>query len=305
MNQAAYGGDLNNLKATSISKILSNRGKTHQYAGGDPLDLGINLNTNAPFDEYAAMEQGLIANLNNTPDLNSLIDNLYVTESANHANAINWVNSDNSNNPQEAQPNKFKFDTGELGGIAAAGSNLIQLIGALSAKPDTINIPRVSAGTRLKEDFRYNPTDREYLANKLRAASSSTRRGILNTSGGNRATAAAGMLGVDKNYLNALGDTYLKVDEQNQNKLMQMAQLINQARQTNAGLSLNESNLNSQIALNEYDYNARARAARANAIREGLAALSQNATDLGNYASNKETVNNMFSNYGFRGDFKK
>lgn len=307
MNQAAYGGDLNDLKATSISKILSNRGKRHQYATGDPLDLGMNLNTNAPFDEYTAMEQGIITNLNNIPDLNSLIDNAYVTESGNHANAINWINSNdfnNSNNSQEAQPTKFKFDPNSISNLGVMGSNLIQLIGALKAKPDVMSLPRAKAGTRLNENFKYNPLDREYLANKLRAESGATRRGVLNTSGGNRATATAGIIGVDKNYLNAIGDSYLKADESNQSKLMQMSQLINQARQANNATGLQEANLNSQIALNEYDYNARARAARANAIREGLASLSQNATDLGNYYGNQKSVNNMFPNYQLYGEFK-
>jgi hypothetical protein len=184
------------------------------------------------------------------------------------------------------------------------GSNLIQLIGALKAKPDVMSLPRVKAGTRLNENFKYNPLDREYLVNKLRAESGATRRGVLNTSGGNRATAMAGVIGVDKNYLNAIGDSYLKADESNQSKLMQISQLINQARQTNNATGLQEANLNSQIALNEYDYNARARAARANAIREGLASLSQNATDLGNYYGNQKSVNNMFPNYKLYGEFK-
>lgn len=198
----------------------------------------------------------------------------------------------------------FEFDPNSISNLGVMGSNLIQLIGALKAKPDVMSLPRVKAGTRLNENFKYNPLDREYLANKLRAESGATRRGVLNTSGGNRATAMAGIIGVDRNYLNAIGDSYLKADESNQSKLMQMSQLINQARQANNATALQEANLNSQIALNEYDYNARARAARANAIREGLASLSQNAIDLGNYYGNQKSVNNMFPNYQLYGEFK-
>jgi len=196
------------------------------------------------------------------------------------------------------------FDWNQIGMAAPAISNGIQLLSALASRPDTVNIPRVSAGTRLNENFKYNPMDREYLANRLRAESGATRKGILNTAGGNRATAAAGLLMADKNMLGALGDAYFKADEVNQNKQMQIAQMINQARQVNAGIGMQEGQLNAQLGLQEYDINARNRAARANAIREGLSAISSNVSDVSKYYDNKETLENMFD-YTTKGKYKK
>lgn len=51
----------------------------------------------------------------------------------------------------------------------------------------------------------YNPFDTEFAANQANAESAAARRAILNTSGGNRAQAMAGILAADNNALNQLG----------------------------------------------------------------------------------------------------
>ena len=61
----------------------------------------------------------------------------------------------------------------------------------------------------------YNPFDTEYHANQLRAVSGATRRNIMNTSGGNRAAAMAGILAADNNTMNQMGDLYRKATEYN------------------------------------------------------------------------------------------
>lgn len=61
----------------------------------------------------------------------------------------------------------------------------------------------------------YNPFDTEYHANQLRSVSGATRRHIMNTSGGNRAAAMAGILASDNNTMNQLGDLYRKAAEYN------------------------------------------------------------------------------------------
>lgn len=61
----------------------------------------------------------------------------------------------------------------------------------------------------------YNPFDTEYHANQLRAVSGATRRNIMNTSGGNRAAAMAGILASDNNTMNQMGDLYRKAAEYN------------------------------------------------------------------------------------------
>lgn len=61
----------------------------------------------------------------------------------------------------------------------------------------------------------YNPFDTEYYANQLRSVSGATRRQIMNTSGGNRAAAMAGVLAADNNTMNQMGDLYRKAAEYN------------------------------------------------------------------------------------------
>lgn len=61
----------------------------------------------------------------------------------------------------------------------------------------------------------YTPFDTEYHANQLRSVAGATRRNIMNTSGGNRATAMAGILAADNNAMNQMGDLYRKAAEYN------------------------------------------------------------------------------------------
>lgn len=62
----------------------------------------------------------------------------------------------------------------------------------------------------------YRPLDRNYYINKLNAQAGATRRAIVNQSGGNRATAMAGLLAADYNALNSLGELARKSEEYNQ-----------------------------------------------------------------------------------------
>lgn len=61
----------------------------------------------------------------------------------------------------------------------------------------------------------YRPFDRDYYLNKLNAGAGAARRALLNTSGGNRATAMAGILSADNNYLNQVGNLARQAEEYN------------------------------------------------------------------------------------------
>lgn len=60
-----------------------------------------------------------------------------------------------------------------------------------------------------------NPLDRDYYLNKLSAEAGATRRALLNTSGGNRAAAIAGLLAADYNALGKVGDLARQAEEYN------------------------------------------------------------------------------------------
>lgn len=61
----------------------------------------------------------------------------------------------------------------------------------------------------------YTPFDRDYYSNKLEASAGAARRALMNTSGGNRATAMAGLLAADYNTQSKLGDLYRQAEEYN------------------------------------------------------------------------------------------
>jgi hypothetical protein len=94
-------------------------------------------------------------------------------------------------------------------------------------KPDYSNADAVmeaaqSAGTYNPVSFKpignyltYRPFDRDYYINKMNAEAGAARRNIMNTSGGNRAQAMAGILAADNNYLNQLGSLARQAEEYN------------------------------------------------------------------------------------------
>lgn len=63
--------------------------------------------------------------------------------------------------------------------------------------------------------LKYTPFDTNYYINKLDADTAAGRRAVMNTSGGNRAAALAGILATDYNYGNQLGDLARKAEEYN------------------------------------------------------------------------------------------
>jgi hypothetical protein len=80
----------------------------------------------------------------------------------------------------------------------------------------------------------YNPFDTEYHANQLRAQTGATRRNIMNTSGGNRATAMSGLLSADYNVNNSLGDLYRKANEYNLEQRQKVADFNRTTNITNS-----------------------------------------------------------------------
>lgn len=76
------------------------------------------------------------------------------------------------------------------------------------------NLTKISAKP-IGNYLTYRPLDRNYYINKLNAQSGATRRAIVDQSGGNRATATAGLLAADYNALNSLGELARKSEEYN------------------------------------------------------------------------------------------
>lgn len=80
----------------------------------------------------------------------------------------------------------------------------------------------------------YKPFDRDYYINKMNAEAGASRRAIANTSGGNRATAMAGILAADNNYLNQIGGLARQAEEYNLAQRQQVEEFNRGTNTTNS-----------------------------------------------------------------------
>ena len=87
----------------------------------------------------------------------------------------------------------------------------------------------------------YRPLDRNYYINKLNAQAGATRRAIVNQSGGNRATALAGLLAADYNAQNVLGDLAKQAEEYNFNQRKEIETFNRGTNQFNSEMGLKAS----------------------------------------------------------------
>ena len=92
--------------------------------------------------------------------------------------------------------------------------------------------------TPINRYLTYKPLDRNYYINKLNSQSGATRRAIINQSNGNRATAMAGLVAADYNYLNSLGDLARKSEEYNQAQRERVQAFNRGTDQINAEMAL-------------------------------------------------------------------
>lgn len=118
----------------------------------------------------------------------------------------------------------------------------IGLTTGLFSKPNYGNAKRIEDAAKnagqytpisynpLGDYLSYNPLDINYIANQLRASEQAAARNILNTSGGNRGTAMAGLLSNTYNSQLALGNAYRQAME---SSLAQRQQVGEFNRETN------------------------------------------------------------------------
>ena len=129
----------------------------------------------------------------------------------------------------ELEDKKYKVLPTGLRYAPAIGLGIASITDALGLtnKPDYGNAEAIleasrSAGTYQPVRFKpignyltYRPFDRDYYINQMNANAGATRRSVANTSGGNKATALAGILAADNNYLNQIGGLARQAEEYN------------------------------------------------------------------------------------------
>lgn len=101
--------------------------------------------------------------------------------------------------------------------------------------------------TLLNEYLNYNPIDRNYYLNQLKAQSGATRRALMN-SGINPGQRIAGLLAADYNAQQGIADTLLKSDMYNEQLNQNRAQFNRGTSQYNSGTLMQAAAQNAQLA---------------------------------------------------------
>lgn len=150
------------------------------------------------------------------------------------------VNIDFGNNPENL-PTWMRYAP-----VVGYGALALTDAFGLTNKPDYSNASNIIEASKrasvynpvrfkpIGDYLTYNPFDTEYHANQLRAVSGATRRNIMNTSGGNRAKAMAGILASDNNTMNQMGDLYRKAAEYNLEQKQKVADFNRATNITNS-----------------------------------------------------------------------
>lgn len=190
-----------------------------------------------------------------------------------------------------------------LGLFSPALTNLGLAISDMFSKPETVSFPRVDLSDyMIRRRLPYEPVDREYLANKYRAQAGATTRGIVNTAGGNNASAQAALVAHNYNTLNSLGDLYFKTDELNRQRRKETIAFDDAQDRKLSALAGQQANMNSELDLKEQIINSQNRAAARNARRSAISSVGQSFGEISRYLNDVEKVRNMFD-YSEVGDW--
>ena len=184
---------------------------------------------------------------------------------------------------------------------APAVGSAIGLVQNLFSKPDYSSADAIleaanQAGnyqpvsyTPIGNYLQYKPFDRDFYINKLNAQSGATRRALADQSGGNRATAMAGLLAADYNAQGRLGDLARQAEEYNLAQRQAVEQFNRATDQANAEMGLKAAMANQEAAL-------KARSSRLSGVAQAMA--TRDAIDARRGASMNANLTNLFDSLG-------
>jgi hypothetical protein len=97
--------------------------------------------------------------------------------------------------------------------------------------------------------LKYTPFDRDHYINTLNANTAAARRAAVNTSGGNRAAAMAGILAADYNYGNQLGALARQAEEYNLAQRQKVEEFNRGTNISNAEMAIKADLANAEQAM--------------------------------------------------------
>ena len=181
----------------------------------------------------------------------------------------------------------IRFGAESLRYAPVLGAGMMALSDAfgLTNKPDYSTADAMKGmsvkGERLNNYLTYNPFDREYYQNKLNANAGATRAGLANSSGGNRATYMAGLLGADYNYGENMGNLARQAEEYNLAQRQRVEEFNRGTNQFNAEQGKWEQSVNTDIALKALEARANAKNLSSSAKTANLGNLLDNLGNVG------------------------
>lgn len=135
----------------------------------------------------------------------------------------------------------------------------------------------------------YRPLDRNYYSNQLRSSSGAAMRNIMNTSGGNRGAAMAGLIAANYNAGIQQGNLARQAEEYNLAQRQQVEQFNRGTNQMNSEMGLKAAMVNQEAAL-------KSRSSRLSGIAQAMA--MRDAIDARRGASMSANLTNLFDSLG-------
>ena len=186
-----------------------------------------------------------------------------------------------------SDPNKFDKGLPFLRYAPAIGSGVAAFTDMMgwTNKPDYSGIDKISdtvnhmspASYRPIGDYMtYKPLDRNYYQNMLDSQAESTKRGIVEQSGGNRATAIAGLLAADYNAQSKVGELARQAEEYNQGLKERVKSFNRGTNQYNSDQALKVDELNMNLDRLKYESSVQQAQMRQEALARANATRSAN-----------------------------
>lgn len=164
-----------------------------------------------------------------------------------------YVNK-NSNNKVNTVTNNNKVNVGDLTSLLRYAPVLASMNALVSQQKPNYKYAKMAgeAGTTISPKINSTYSPFKALStyepmNKILANSQATDRNIINTSGGNRYAATAGLLSNAYNTNRAIGDVYNKAEEYNYNRLLDVIQRNNTLKQHESNLNFYADQYNSRL----------------------------------------------------------
>lgn len=176
---------------------------------------------------------------------------------------------------------------------APALTNLGLTISDMFQKPEQVSYDRIAAPSRGRyAQMKY--FDRNPIVNAMNRRTNTTIDTLKNSSAGNRGTFMANAAVVGNQSQRNIGDALQKIQEDEYNRQLKVLAFNNQVDDVYNQRKMYADQYNARIGMQEEQINAANRAARRNAVREGISNIGTTLGQIGREELDRFAVSNMF-----------